>query len=511
MSPVANINNDLPSYTNPAYDEMADRWELVKDVYNGTEAMRAFYETYLTKSPAETGDEFKARASTLEMFPAFKQTVDGLTGVAFRVEPRLDKDVPQIIRDHAENIDGQGTHLVVFGKELFRDAMRDGHGGIFIDAPVVEAPLTRGQEIRAGVRPYWIQVFPENVLSWRVGMVNGVLTLTQLVFQEVSEEPDGLFTNTTVVRYRKYRREEDGRISFRVWDQSQVDNWNDATYDNPLQFGFLTNQTEIPFVVCYAGTKLGPLVSRPGLLDLAYANVIHMNVVSDRRNGLHSAMHPILVFKGRRRRAAAVNQAAGKGEDDEQFVGPNIGIDLPADPNANVFYAEHQGKALGEGRLEIQDIEKRMAAMGLAMLQNDTRAAETAEAKRIDKDEKTANLSSAVRSWQDAMELALAFHANYLRLPTGGSMLVNRDFEQKPLDPAMITALSNMVANGQLSTETLWQIMQKFAVLPEDMDFELEIAKIVAGGQVVGQGPPPPPSVPQDKANGDTGTQPVAA
>lgn len=60
MSPVASIIKDLPSYTNASYAEMEARWQYVKDVYNGTEGMRENYETYLVKSPAETGDEFKA-------------------------------------------------------------------------------------------------------------------------------------------------------------------------------------------------------------------------------------------------------------------------------------------------------------------------------------------------------------------------------------------------------------------------------------------------------------------
>jgi hypothetical protein len=281
-----------------------------------------------------------------------------------------------------------------------------------------------------------------------------------------------------------------------------VDSWTDQSYENPESSGVITNQREIPFVVVYAGVKLAPMVTKPGLMDLAYTNIIHMNVVSDRRNGLHTAMHPILVFKGRRTRPKDKKPS----EDDQVLIGPGIGIDLPADPNANVFYAEHTGAALGEGRLEIQDIEKRMAALGLAMLQNDTRAAETAEAKRIDKDEKTANLSSAARSLQDGLELMLAFHANFMRLPSGGSLVVNRQFEVRPLDSGTISTLSAMVGNGQLSLETLWVIMAKYDLLPEDVDFEAELQRIVASGMTPGQGPSiPEPSVPKGNAADETG------
>lgn len=495
-------NQDTPNYRNGMYSVMEPRWRTCRDIYGGTETVRANYKDYIWKAVAESDDELKLRASQVEVFPAFKQTVDGLTGVAFRVEPQLGEDVPAPIVEDIENIDGRGNHLTVFLKELFRDALRDGHQGILVDVPVTidkdgqRLFTTAGQEQRAGVRPFWIQIYPDDILSWRVGLRDGRVILTQIVLLETSEEPSGVFSSTDVVRYRKYKIEENGQVSFRVWTEDQVKNWTDATYATPVAFGVVTNQVEIPFVCIYAGARIGALVSVPPLMDLAHANISHLNVVSDRRNGLHSAMHPILVTKGRPRKAQAVADAASKGQDDFIDLGPGVGIDLPASPDADVFFVEHAGKALGEGRTEVQDIEKRMASMGLAMLQNDTRAAETAEAKRIDKDEKTANLSGAVRSMQDGAEQCLIYHANFRRLPQGGSLVVNRQFEVKPLEPAMVTALSNMVGNGQLSLPTLWDVMARQELLPEEFETEAELAKIIAGGMIpgVGQEPPPEPT-----------------
>lgn len=496
--PATATNKDTPAYQHGMYAVMEPRWWTCRNVYGGTETMRENYNDYLWQAVAETDDEFKARAAQLEVFPAFKQTVDGLTGVAFRVEPKLGADVPADIVADCENIDGQGNHITVFLKELFRDALRDGHQGILVDAPVTRdkegKPLfvTAGQEQRAGVRPIWIQIYPDNILSWRVGIKDGRVILTQLVVKETTEEPAGFFASEEAVWYRKYRIEDDGTVSYRVWDEDMVNNWTADSYAKPLEAGTITNQTEIPFAVVYGGPRLAPLVSVPPLIDLAHANISHTNVVSDRRNGIHAAMHPILVTKGRIKSRKNLVESAAKKEDDTIDLGPGVGIDLPASPDANAFIIEHKGTALGEGRNEIKDIEMRMASMGLAMLQNDTRAAETAEAKRIEKDEKTANLSSAVRSMQDAAELCLIYHANFKRLPQGGSLVVNRQFEVKPLEPAMVTALSNMVGNGQLSLETLWKIMERQELLPEEFTSEEELLRIVKSGMEPGVGKPEP-------------------
>jgi hypothetical protein len=154
-------------------------------------------------------------------------------------------------------------------------------------------------------------------------------------------------------------------------------------------------------------------------------------------------------------------------------VGPKVGVKVPE--GGYFKYAETTGAALGATAEQIKQFETQMAREGMSMLQHETRAAETAEAKRIDKSEQDAALAVAARSLQDAYEQALSFHAQMRGLgDSGGSVTVNRDFEKLTLDAQQVDAYAKLVASNAMSLDTLWKILADGGVLPDDFDAELE-------------------------------------
>jgi len=186
--------------------------------------------------------------------------------------------------------------------------------------------------------------------------------------------------------------------------------------------------------------------------------------LADHRYCLHIANVPTLVTTGLQH-----NQ--------QQEIGPNAGINIP-DPQGNAFYLEPNGNAFDANLAQLQEFKADMAAMGLAMLQHETRAAETAEAKRIDRNVEESTLTSAARSFQDCVERALEFHANFMRLDSGGSISINRDYQDQTITPDQVRAYRELVMSGQLSLETMWQLLQEGDVLPDDFDPEAERERI---------------------------------
>jgi hypothetical protein len=87
---------------------------------------------------------------------------------------------------------------------------------------------------------------------------------------------------------------------------------------------------------------------------------------------------------------------------------------------------------------------------------------------------------------QDAIERALGFHARYLglELEAGGSITINRDYENLTLDAGMIAALSGLVREGQLTLETLWKMLQEGNTLPEDFDADEEKGLLDAEAEI---------------------------
>jgi len=168
----------------------------------------------------------------------------------------------------------------------------------------------------------------------------------------------------------------------------------------------------------------------------------------------------------------------GISTDEEITISPNASMILPE--GADAKYLETAGTALGHTQTALDKLVELMAAMGLNMLSKDKRAAETAEAKRIGKAEGDSALAAIARSLGDGMEQALGYHARYLGMDAGGSVEVNKDYEDQTLTPEEITVLSNMVMQGQLSLDTMWSQLQQGEVLPPDFDAEAERARLAA-------------------------------
>lgn len=437
---------------------------ICRDVWGGTLTMRERGRTYLPQFPMEGDDAYRDRLASAVLYNAYKRSVKGLVGMIFRKAPTLGEDVPDEIKRDAENIDAAGRHLDVFLRDACEDGMVDGHAHILVDYPNTgpDQFTTRREERDADLRPYWVLIGKRQVLRAYGVTLGGHVTFAHFAYLEDTIEPDPPFGEREVKRVRQYTL-VDGGVQLDTWVQEGED-WRVETEGKMLPL------RRIPVATFYAG-RTGYQTSEPPLLDLALENILHYQTRSDRQNSLHTASVPIPLLIGV--------------EDDESLTwAANRAIKLPVGGDGK--YLEPTGAALTHSREELQDIEQRMAALGLSMLQRQTRAAETAEAKRIDKAEADSQLAAIAYALQDAAEEALGFHAEWRGLEIagndGGSIEINRDFGVEPLDPQMVRVLSDLVGEGRLSVETLWDMLERGDILPDTFDPEVERERLERGG-----------------------------
>jgi hypothetical protein len=471
---------NFPDWTSRAYDDMLLDVTLCRDLTGGTRSVRGKEEAYLPKHPAEDAASYGTRLQESIFFNAFARTIKGLAGMVFRTDLQADEDVPDPITDLFENIDNRGSHFDVFARSIFEDALEVGHSIILVDFPKVEnaQALTMADEQQMQLRPFWVHVRKEQVLSWRWTQTNGSLILTQVVIEEVVRDPDGRFGEKERTQYRVLTLEPGGVFVevLAINDKKVVVTLEPKT--------LVSNVDAIPMVVVYGSRKTGELLSDPPLLDLAYTNITHYQVQSNHLYSLKLGSVPILV-------------ALGVSNEESIEVGPNVMVKLP-DTNQDLKYVEHSGPALDATRQQLQDLKGELAVLGLSMLMSEKRAAETAEAKRIDKAEQDSALAVAARSLQDGLEMALAFTAQFMKLETGGSITVPRDFAELVLSPEEMNAYSLMVEKGQLSLDTLWQVMQDNGRLPDNFDPEVEEQAVA--DEAMRFMPPEPEVPPVDEA-----------
>jgi hypothetical protein len=451
-----------PDTRDAAIDRQGKALEIMRDVYGGTLAVRAKGEKYLPKMEMEERKDYARRLAIAVLYNATRRTVGGLVGMVFRKDPALDDDVPAPLKGDAENIDHAGRHLAVFARDHFTDAYTDGHACILVDMPAVEpgAAQTLADERELAGRPYWVNIRKGQILRVRTMNVAGRVVLSRFAYTETATEEDGEFGQREVERVRDYMLlpTKDGvRCHYRIWSKRKEsdgrEDWKEDTSGwTPMSIG------RVPVVFTYTG-RTAYAESTPPLLDLALENILHYQTRADRQNVLRIASVPVPVFVG----LAASDIEWGA--DRAVFI-PN--------KEGSASYLEVQGASLVESREELRDIERRMATLGLSQLMSETRAAETATSKRIDKSESDSQLASAARNLQDALELAMQIHAEWRGVEGGGSIAVNMEFGELTLDAQTAKVLHDMVMAGDLTVESLWDAMVRGNVLPEDFNADRE-------------------------------------
>lgn len=450
---------DLPSYELEAYRAQKDDLKLCRDVCMGTSRLRKEQQAYLPQHPAELRDDYGDRLDRSVLYNAFRSTKRGLAGMVFRRDPVLDMEneapIPPKLEADLQDADLRGNAWDVFAREVFEDALEAGHCAILVDAPDGEPATTARDEAALGRRPYWVHVPKEGVINWREERIDGRAMLVQATIKTEIMEPDGEFGEQAVCQYRVFQRGDP--VTWQLWES------RDEKDPVKVGEGTIANVTEIPLVAVNVSDT--GFVSDPPLLDLAHTNIAHYQVLSDHLTALHKASVPVGV-------------ATGINPDKPVPVGPNTILKLPE--GATFTYAEHGGKALAATRQQMQDFETQMARQGMAQIQHETRAAETAEAKRIDKAEQDSTLSAAARAVEDALNRCIELHCEMKGIDNVPTIHLNRDFERLMLDAQQVQVYGDMVAKGQLSIETLWKILAEGGVLPDGFDGKLERAMLEA-------------------------------
>ncbi|MFV3015063.1 DNA-binding protein, partial [Pseudomonas sp. KHB2.9] len=97
--------------------------------------MRKAGVTYLPKWPKEEPDAYQARLKTSTLLPAFSETVQNMTGRVFADPITLTEDVPEPIKEMAEDFDLQGNNLQVWSQSLFSAGLSHGLCHVLADYP----------------------------------------------------------------------------------------------------------------------------------------------------------------------------------------------------------------------------------------------------------------------------------------------------------------------------------------------------------------------------------------
>ncbi len=451
--------------TTPAVDKMRQEWQLCQDLLGGTKAMRDAGKRHLPQWPNEEAKSYEARLKVAVLFPAYSRTVETLATKPFSKPLNL-SDADAKIEEWAADIDREGRNLHGFAAECMQTAMGYGLGGILVDYPSVAAPeggrpLTQAEEQQQGLRPYMVLIRPGQILGWRTERRNGAVVLTQLrIMEEVAEE-DGQWGMRHIEQVRVLTPG-----GWEVWRKPDGKDWEHAV----LHDRGLTTLSVIPFVPFY-GARLGYMLSRPPLLEVAYLNVAHWQSGSDQQTILHVARVPILF--GRM-----------LGEGVTLTVGASSGV-MATTPDADLKWVEHTGKAIESGKDDLDALEERMRQAGAELLvikPGQVTATQTATENAVG----MCALQRITLDLQDALNMALALMAEFAKIEAAGTVALYNDFAVASLAEASAELLLKANAASKISDETFRSELRRRGILSDAVTEDDEKERIEAQGPALG-------------------------
>jgi hypothetical protein len=439
-----------PDTVSSAYSHMAPLWDKISSVLGGTETMRASGTMYLPQHDRESNAAYDERLNRTILINTTEQTLNGWVGRPFSKPMQVNANIPDELAMLLEDVDRQGNDLDVFCRNWFRDGLAKGFSHVLVDFPALQGdgPRTLADDRAAGLRPYFVHLPPENVIAAHAEMVNGVETLTHVRVHEQEVVRDG-FEEMVVDRIRVYepglvevyeKRGTKGREEWVV-----VESYN---YDLPY----------IPIVTFYA-QRDGFMVSKPPLLDLVNMNIAHWQSQSDQTAVLTVARFPMLA-------------SSGMMDDDEVVVGPNQWL-ATRDPQGRVYYVEHSGKAINSGRMDLLDLEEKMAKYGAEFLTKKP-GRQTATARALDSAEAISPLQDMTHRFVDSVNLAMQYASDWLGIESGGTVDLHTDFGLSSSDAGALTALTEARRSRDISRETYLRELQRYNVLDRSFDIDVD-------------------------------------
>jgi hypothetical protein len=314
-------------------------------------------------------------------------------------------------------------------------------------------------------------------INWLDGVVGNRRVLTMLMLHESAAVPDGRYGLKRVNRYRELRLLDTiaGPVAGWILHEQSEDGVGKAADFKVVDSGVFRDRKArpasfLPIAIAYTGRSEGIMDAAMPLLPVAEANLGHWRLSTDLRFNTLVAAFAQPVWTGK------LAKDPQTGETTPYAVGPLAGVHM--EEGGSFSWAEPQGTGLERLALLVLEKLRQIAAQGVSFLQTDTRAAETAEAKRLDAAAENATLATAATGIEDSANLALEHLAWFLGIDKASapSITLSRDFEDTALSAELMNAYTAGIEKAGLPVRLMLDAWQSGGRIAQDIDLdELEM------------------------------------
>jgi hypothetical protein len=421
---------------------------FVNDLYEGTRTIKLSGQRYLNKYSMEEDQNYFDRLQTATLYNVFKKSIDNTASMLLRKKPNI--TAPEQNMSLLKNVDGTGTSIDSFIKEIGKLSILDGLSYIWVDSQNIDGTVTEFS--KSQIKPFFKIIKRSDVINKSIVFKDGVAVLDTIVFtQLIDEKIDNFKTikiTATIVLTAGTCYILKGKEILVQWE-------------NTLGY--------VPIIPVYSAKK-GFLSADIPFLDLAYMNIKHYNSQSNLDSILKVAALPVpIIFS-----ANEYDKNSLKKEG--VTVGVNRALSFSDKSSEGFEWAEISGSSISALESNLEKIEEKMEKMSISMVLNSSFNTAT-EAKISDANSNIFLLELAF-SIDSAINNAFLIAGEYSGTDYGISIELSKDFSGIAMDAQTIDKIINMKAQGLISLDTFWDAMIKGEII-SILNYDVEKQKII--------------------------------
>ena len=340
-----------------------------------------------------------------------------------------------------------GTGANTFMKQLTVSAGVEGHAFILVDAPSGTRPRTKAEEESSRLRPYFVHLSPQQVLSWEFETESPERfgQLKQAVLQEPRSERD---KSGGKRRYRVFSPE-----SWQVWEQGVGRGQPELLAQGRNYLG------EVPLIPVY-NLRAGVFMGESTIEDIAVLNHSLYQKTSILDEAEYWAGFPQLVIFT---------------DEDVAEVELSQSRALQFRPGDDARFIEHSGKAIESLRASVWEIKQDIFRIALKQISEPSQGTgvESAAKRRIDRSEFVASLEERSHNFEEAEQRAWQLAAKWMgESPENIEVEYNHRFDIEALSETTGQFFLDLGEKGYLEKEQVIRELIRHGLLSEDLDHE---------------------------------------
>lgn len=459
-------------YLHPEYKRYYDRWQKIRDVIEGQEAVKdtSVRERYLPRLSGHTQtlegqQSYEAFVGYAELYNATGRTVDAYRGLLNRKLPSV--TVPDALDYVLDDFTIKGESIYTFIEQLEVELITTNRVGVFVDYPYVDpdSKLSKADMARMNMNPYATMYPAESIINWEETRINNKIVTSLVVLKEVDYVRLTSVMPMEQITYRVLELDENGFYRQIIIHPEYL---NTLSGNSRVQGSrYIVKGTVYPkqngqymrYIPFFPVTAQGVTwnMSKSVIEDLVNVNIAHYRDTAFHQKAIAWTASPTAVFSGLPDDVPSVS------------IGSEDAILIAIGGTAK--YLEYEGKGLEDIANALHSKENQMAILGAKILANTAGKAESGEAALIHRAGEQGILADIATTVGVAMEKALGIIAAWKGLkPAKGEIKIeiNKDFNPGVMDANTILALGKELDEGRISYESYMYALQRGEILPPE-------------------------------------------